>query len=66
MRELQALNLNIDLLSSEEVDTLEAMMHERYEELEKLTGAYDVETGTSLKEKIDTSPVTTAILDDDK
>ncbi len=66
LRELQALNLNIDLLSTEEVAALEQMMHERYEELEKLTGQYDVDTGTPLKEKVDKSPVTTAILDDEK
>lgn len=36
LRELQALNLNIDLLSSEEVAELERFMKARYEELEKL------------------------------
>ncbi len=36
LRELQALNLNIDLLSEEEVTQLEQAMHARYEELEHL------------------------------
>ena len=43
LRELQALNLNIDLLSQEEVALLEDHMKTRYEELEKLEGQYDVE-----------------------
>ncbi|MBS9783865.1 DNA-directed RNA polymerase subunit beta [Candidatus Gracilibacteria bacterium] len=66
LRELQALNLNIDLLSKEEVAELEAMMHARYEELEKLSGQYDIDTGVPLKEKIDDTPVTTAIIDDEE
>jgi DNA-directed RNA polymerase subunit beta len=36
LRELQALNLNIDLLSQDEVEMLEAEMKDRFEELEKL------------------------------
>jgi DNA-directed RNA polymerase subunit beta len=36
LRELQALNLNIDLLGEEEVAALELEMKTRYEELEKL------------------------------
>ncbi len=36
LRELQALNLNIDLLGAEEVEALELEMKTRYEELEKL------------------------------
>ncbi len=43
LRELQALNLNIDLLSGEEVAEFEQVMKERYEELEKLDGQFDVE-----------------------
>jgi DNA-directed RNA polymerase subunit beta len=43
LRELQALNLNIDLLSEEEVVELEAMMKDRYDELERLEGQFDVE-----------------------
>ena len=36
LRELQALNLNIDLLGEEEVEALELEMKNRFEELEKL------------------------------
>jgi DNA-directed RNA polymerase subunit beta len=43
LRELQALNLNIDLLSEEEVGELETMMKDRYDELERLEGQFDVE-----------------------
>ena len=43
LRELQALNLNIDLLSGEEVAEFEQVMKDRYEELEKLDGQFDVE-----------------------
>jgi DNA-directed RNA polymerase subunit beta len=43
LRELQALNLNIDLLSGEEVAEFEQVMKERYEELEKLDGQFDIE-----------------------
>jgi DNA-directed RNA polymerase subunit beta len=43
LRELQALNLNIDLLSAEEVEEFEQVMKDRYEELEKLDGQFDVE-----------------------
>lgn len=43
LRELQALNLNIDLLSEDEVHDLEEKMKTRYSELEKLEGQFDVE-----------------------
>ncbi len=43
LRELQALNLNIDLLSTEETRALETEMKDRFEELEKLDGQFDVE-----------------------
>jgi DNA-directed RNA polymerase subunit beta len=43
LRELQALNLNIDLLSGEEVAEFEQVMKDRYEELEKLDGQFDIE-----------------------
>ncbi|NRH21361.1 DNA-directed RNA polymerase subunit beta, partial [Candidatus Gracilibacteria bacterium] len=43
LRELQALNLNIDLLSGEEVEEFEKIMKDRYEELEKLDGQFDIE-----------------------
>ena len=41
LRELQALNLNIDLLAEDEVQDLETMMKNRYAELEKLEGQFD-------------------------
>ena len=43
LRELQALNLNIDLLAEDEVEAFENMMKDRYAELEKLEGQFDVE-----------------------
>lgn len=62
LRELQALNLNIDLLSEEEVADLELEMKTRYEELEKLEGAFDVEVDIpeegEVKEEV---PVTTSL-----
>jgi len=66
LRELQALNLNIDLLSAEEVEALEMAMHARYEELEKLDGQFDVEVDIPEAKIDDEGPVTTAILDDEK
>jgi DNA-directed RNA polymerase subunit beta len=53
LRELQALNLNIDLLSQEEVALLEDHMKTRYEELEKLEGQYDVEIDIPAPEVIE-------------
>ena len=53
LRELQALNLNIDLLSQEEVALLEEHMKTRYEELEKLEGQYDVEIDIPAAEVIE-------------
>ena len=47
LRELQALNVSIDLLSKEEVEALEARMKSRFEELEKLEGQFDVEVDIS-------------------
>ena len=67
LRELQALNLNIDLLSEEEVLALETEMKNRYEELEKLEGAFDVEVdipeASEVKEE---APVTTSLPEEDK
>ena len=66
LRELQALNLNIDLLSTEEVHKLEEAMRERYEELEKMDGQFDVEPDQAEGKIDDEGPVTTAILDDEE
>lgn len=43
LRELQALNLNIDLLESESLQLEETAQLERYAELEKLEGQFDVD-----------------------
>lgn len=67
LREMQALNLNIDLLSSEEVDALTEKMKARYEEIEKLNGQFDIEMDLPEGGVIeDTTPVTTAIIDDEE
>jgi DNA-directed RNA polymerase subunit beta len=65
LRELQALNLNIDLLSAEESQALESAMRARYEELEKLDGQFDVEVDLPEGKVDDDGPVTTAILEDE-
>jgi DNA-directed RNA polymerase subunit beta len=69
LRELQALNLNIDLLSGEEVAEFEQVMKDRYEELEKLDGQFDVEI--DLPESTEPTgnedaPVSGSIIEDDK
>lgn len=62
LRELQALNLNIDLLSEEEVHDLEERMKNRYSELEKLEGQFDVEVDMpEAAEKTEEAPVASAI-----
>ena len=43
LRELQALNLNVELLSKEELTALAETMRARYAELERLEGQYDLE-----------------------
>jgi DNA-directed RNA polymerase subunit beta len=66
LRELQALNLNIDLLSEEETEALETEMKDRFEELEKLDGQFDVELDIPSVEEVKTDdiPVTTSISDE--
>lgn len=68
LRELQALNLNIDLLSEDEVTVLENIMKDRYAELEKLEGQFDVEVDIPLLEekKDEDIPVTSSIVEDEK
>ncbi len=62
LRELQALNLNIDLLSEEEVHDLEDKMKTRYAELEKLEGQFDVEVDMpEAAEKIDENLVAAVV-----
>ena len=55
--------MSIDLLSEEEVASLEAEMKARFEELEKLEGQFDVEVDIpELTEVIkDEAPVTTSL-----
>lgn len=54
LRELQALNLNIELLEKGELEKLETIMLERYSELEKLEGQYDIDVDIpTIEEKID-------------
>lgn len=55
LRELQALNLNLNLLDAEEAETAHNAMLERYAQLEKLEGQYDVETEDNLEAAIDYS-----------
>jgi DNA-directed RNA polymerase subunit beta len=43
LRELQALNMSIELLSKEELEEQEELMFQRFQELEKLEGQYDIE-----------------------
>ena len=67
LRELQALNLNIDLLAEDEVQDLETMMKNRYAELEKLEGQFDVEVDLPEAEiSPEETPVTTSLPEDDK
>ncbi len=64
LRELQALNLSIDLLDEEGMETLERTMKERFEQLEKLEGQYDIELDVSMAEvdKVkDDTPIVTVI-----
>jgi DNA-directed RNA polymerase subunit beta len=54
LRELQALNLNIELLEKGELEEQEAIMLERYSELEKLEGQYDIEMDIpTIEEKVE-------------
>lgn len=68
LRELQALNLNIDLLSGEEVAEFEQVMKDRYEELEKLDGQFDVEIDLPESTEIvsEDAPMSGSIIEDDK
>ena len=43
LRELQALNMNIELLSKEEMEEKEELMFQKFQELEKLEWQYDIE-----------------------
>ncbi len=66
LRELQALNLNIDLLAEDEVEAFENMMKDRYAELEKLEGQFDVEVDIPVLEekKDEDAPVSLSIIDE--
>ena len=68
LRELQALNLNIDLLSGEEVAEFERVMKDRYEELEKLDGQFDIELDLPEPTEVsgEEAPMSGSIIEDDK
>lgn len=68
LRELQALNLNIDLLSGEEVAEFERIMKDRYEELEKLDGQFDIELDLPEPTEVsgEEAPISGSIIEDDK
>ncbi|PJC56725.1 DNA-directed RNA polymerase subunit beta, partial [Candidatus Gracilibacteria bacterium CG_4_9_14_0_2_um_filter_38_7] len=54
LRELQALNLSIELLEKGELEEQEAIILERYSELEKLEGQYDIELDIpNIEEKVE-------------
>lgn len=57
LRELQALNLSLDLLNKEQLDAQEEEMLVRFLELEKLEWQYDIEVDTAGAEIIKDSPV---------
>ena len=60
LRELQALNLRVELLSHEELTELEDEMRIRYDELNKLEGQFDIEIDTTIdaiREEGDTEAV---------
>lgn len=50
LRELQALNLKIDLLEKDALEAEETEQLERYAEIEKLEGQYDVEFDLPIEE----------------
>ncbi|MDQ1343906.1 MAG: DNA-directed polymerase subunit beta [Patescibacteria group bacterium] len=50
LRELQALNLKIDLLEKDQLEAEETEQLERYAEIEKLEGQYDVEFDLPVEE----------------
>lgn len=43
LRELQALNLNLDLLNNEEMEVIKEKMYQKFQELERLEWIYDIE-----------------------
>lgn len=55
LRELQALNLNLNLLDEAEAEEIRNAMLEKYAQLEKLEGQYDIETEENLEAGIDYS-----------
>ncbi|MDD2565778.1 MAG: DNA-directed RNA polymerase subunit beta [Candidatus Gracilibacteria bacterium] len=57
LRELQALNLSLELLDKDELDLQEELMYQRFQELEKLEGQYDIEMDTTSSEIIKTDTI---------
>lgn len=52
LRELQALNMNIQLLDQSELDAVEEDMYQKFQELEKLEWLYDIEVDAAVSEII--------------
>jgi DNA-directed RNA polymerase subunit beta len=68
LRELQALNLKIDLMDSESMATEERTQFNRYMELEKLEGQFDIEVDIPSAEVAvdETDKVTTSVSEDER
>jgi DNA-directed RNA polymerase subunit beta len=67
LRELQALNLSIELLDKEQMEVLESAMKERFEQLEKLEGQYDVELdipAPEMEKGKDDAPIASAVIEE--
>jgi DNA-directed RNA polymerase subunit beta len=66
LRELQALNLKVELLDAQELSTLEDEMLVRYLELGRLEGQFDLETDAiSADLKADTTPTAEGLADEE-
>jgi hypothetical protein len=68
LRELQALNLKIDLMDSEAMATEERTQFNRYMELEKLEGQFDIEVDIPSTEVApdETDKVTTSLSEEER
>ncbi len=67
LRELQALNLKVELLDSQELETLESEMLERYLELGRLEGQFDLENEALASDvRADTTPAVDAAVTEEE
>lgn len=57
LRELQALNLNVELLDEAEKTTLESEQRERYRDLPNISGQFDLEIEEASEELVSNEPV---------